>query len=272
MNKSLLLGEGALRQPTRRYAGIWVGAVTVCVAASVLFCELHFTAAPVEQTVMTAAVMILSCFMMYTSLFEAGHERACEGELYRKRAAAYEEARERVEARGEGLDAFCTHYAEEELRRVRGRVLFSAGVDTVIFDAYLDGTLARTELRALPRQKRRALRRASRLSPLDICAARLLSADGHTPRGGLVSPARRRVRRTLCALRPTVVGSLVTVAVSPEGIPMTPEAIAAALLRLFTVVWTGVRGYSAGALAVREDDCASLEGKTNLLLAYLAED
>jgi hypothetical protein len=220
---------------------------------------------------MTAAVMILCCFIMYTSLFEAGHERSCESELYQKRLEAYERAREQVESRGGSLDGFCTRFISEELRQARGRVLSAAGVEEATFCAYLKGELSREEYASLPRHKRRALRRAARMKPLAISAAQLLSGGSRTHRGGLVSVGKSRVRRTLSALLPTVVGSLVTVAVSPEGIPMTLAAAAVALLRLFTVVWTGVRGYSAGMLAVREDDCAALEGKTGLLTAFLRE-
>ena len=49
---------------------------------------------------------------------------------------------------------------------------------------------------------------------------------------------------------------------------MTPAAVVAACLRLFTVIWTGVRGYAAGAPAVEEEDKTVLECKISLLRAF----
>lgn len=262
-----------LRAPNRRYIGLWVGAATVVVAALALFCEMHLTAAPIEQTVMTAAVMILCCFIMYTSLFDAGHQRACTSESYREKAQTYTRVREEAcEGSGTGeLEAFCTRLIEEELRQARERVLGAAGEDLDTFERWQSGALTGKAFSALARRKRRAMHRAARLKPLRLSATALLSAAPSRHRQGLMSVQARRVRKTLTAQIPTVLGSLITVAVTFEGIGMTPAATVAALLRLFTVVWTGVRGYSAGSYAVCEDDCAALDGKTTLLRTYCAE-
>ncbi len=263
-----------MRAPSRRYMGLWVGFVTVAVAAAALFCEMHMTAVPVEQTFMTAAVMILCCFIMYTSMFDAGHQRSCTAAAYREKAAQYAAVRERVrsEVGTEGLDGFCTRYIAEELREARERILTAAGESLDGFEAWREAEKPRAYLRALPREKRRALRRAARLSALRLSAGMLMSEGGSAHRQAIPSVRGARVKRTVTALLPTTIGSLITVAVTLEGTAMTPAAMIAGLLRLFTVVWTGVRGYSAGSYAVSEDDAAALDCKITLLGMYCAAE
>ncbi len=258
------------RPPSRRYAGVWVGCVTVAVAAATLFCEAHVTAVPPEQTVMTAAVMILSCFIMYTSLFDAGHQKAEDSQDYTRAQDAYRTVREEIRPRMRELDAFCHAYVEEELASTRAHILERAGLTTIDYLHCRDGELSRAALRQMPRVKRRALRAAVRLKPIRLHPSLLLSGGGGNRRTPRLTAHPARVRRTAVALIPTIIGSMVTVAVTLESMDMTPGAIISGVLRIFTIVWCGVRGYAAGMRALREDDCAVLECKTTLLTAFLS--
>ncbi len=256
--------------PARRYIGVWVGIATVAVASATLFCETHLTAVPIEQTIMTAAVVILSCFIMYTSLFDAGHEKAEGGEEFRAVCNTYHAVRDTARPRMRSLEAFCRVYAERELTETRKRILEEAGLDVAAYIRYRDNALPREEWRTLPTVKRRALRRALKLKPLRLHATMLLSGGRGARRAPLLSTRPARIRRTAVALIPTILGSLVTVAVTLESMAMTPAAVISGILRIFTIVWCGVRGFSAGLHAVAEDDTAVLESKTALLSAFLA--
>lgn len=266
-------GEGLrLRPETRRYAGIWVGVLTVLSVSAAFFCEMHLTAAPVEQTAMTAAVVIFACFVMYTSMFDAGRQHGLSNEKYLALSERYESARDRTrELPGEGLEAFCTAYVAEELARSRRRLLFSAGESEEDFFRYREGTMPKEEYRARTRRRRRALRAAERLKPLRLHAATLLTVRGGERRGLTLGTGGARVCRGLKALVPTVFGSLVTVAVTLEGQTLTLPLVIAGLLRIFTLIWTGVRGYAAGAASVLAEESTVLETKTTLLSLYLAD-
>ena len=265
-------GEMRLRPQKRLYAGVGIGLLTILVAAAVFFCEMHITAAPVEQTAMTAAVTILSCFVMYTSLFDAGRQKAYTEGKYTAMKKTYETLRERAQScAGEALEVFCSAYVEEELRRSREHVLKTVGESYETFLSYQAGEMPREEFLARSRTRRRALRRAERMNPLRLSAALLLCERHGTKRGLTLSARPAQVRRITTALFPTVCGSLVTVLVTLETSALTPAAVIAGLLRIFTLIWTGVRGYTAGGASVSHDECAALETKATLLGLYLAD-
>lgn len=256
----------------RRYTGIWVGVLTVLVVAATFFCEMHMTAAPAEQTAMTAAVTVLACFIMYTSLFDAGRQKSIGEEAYRTLSENFCRLRERIgRTGGESLERFCTAYVGEELRRTRETILGSVGERYETFLAYQAGEMTRETFRALSRPRRRALCRAARLKPLRLTAAMLLCEHLGQKRGLVLSGRRGRLKRTVNALIPTLFGSLVTVAVTLEGSEPTPATVIAGLLRIFNLIWTGARGYIAGCNAVSEEESAALETKSTLLELYLGQ-
>ena len=260
-----------MHTPSRKYMGIWVGIATILVATGALFCEMHITAAPLEQTVMTAAVMILCCFIMYTSMFDTGHQKALKSPSYETTYQGYLDARKRVREEGEmdALGAFCCEYVKKELESARERILLSAGLTLAFWEGWQKGAPLQEGETPLTSRKRRALKGASRLQPLKLTSCMLLHEGIGERRQLLLNVGVARTKRIATALLPTIIGSLVTVAVTVEGMVMTPAAIVAGILRLFTVVWTGVRGYSCGVYATLEDDKNALDVKTTLLLEYL---
>ncbi len=268
MNKDPLSLDLRHMPTSRRYAGIWVGVATVMVATATLFCETHLTAVPIEQTLMTAAVVILSCFIMYTSLFDAGHEHAEDGEDYRAVLTAYHAARDAARPHLRDLEDFCRAWSEEELSESRRHLLDEVGLDISYFVRYRDDTIPKEEWRCLPRIKRRALVRAAKLKPITLHATMLLSGGRGARRAPMLSTRPARIKRAATALVPTVIGSLITVAVTLESMEMTPAAIISGILRIFTIVWCGVRGYSTGVRAVSEDDTLVLESKMALLTVF----
>ena len=98
----------------------------------------------------------------------------------------------------------------------------------------------------------------------------LLTRSGGERRGLTLTASGTRVRRALRALVPMVFGSFVTVAVSLEGQTLTLPLVIAGLLRIFTLVWTGVRGYAAGVSSVTAEESTVLETKITLLDLYLS--
>ncbi len=270
MNKDPLALDLRVKPTGRRYLGVWVGVITVAVATATLFCEAHLTAVPIEQTLMTAAVVILSCFIMYTSLFDAGHEKAEGSESYEKIRNAYYDARDSARPQMRALEHFCRTWCEQELEETRRGILERVGLDDEMYLRYRDGGIARDEWRGLSRMKRRALRQTARLKPLRLHAALLLSGGRSARRAPMLSARPAKIRRTLTALVPTIIGSLITVAVTLESMAMTPAAIISGILRIFTITWCGVRGFTAGVHAVTEDDTTVLESKTALLSAFLS--
>lgn len=261
-----------LRPETRRNMGIWVGVLTVMVVAAALFCEMHLTAAPIEQTAMTATVLLSACFVMYTSLFDAGRQKGFSAEAYRTLLGRYEGVRDRArEGAAKTLEAFCMAYVAEELKRSRRRTLLAAGETEEALEQYMAGREEKSAFRARPRACRRALRRAACMKPLRLHAPMLLSARAGERRTLILTTVPARTTRLIKALLPTIVGSFVTVAVTLEGYALTLPTVIAGLLRILTLILTGARGYAAGENSVLAEESTVLETKATLLELYLAE-
>ncbi len=262
-----------LKMPQRRYSGFWVGTLTVLVAAMVFFCELHLSAAPIEQTFVTGAVMLLCCFVMYTSLYDAGVQRAKEAPAFLDLNQSWEAVRETVRKRGDlrGLDRFATAYAEEELYEARSRYLLTFGLDMNQYQLWTMGKLPVTDLGEGASLKQKALKKAFSMKPMKLSAGALLDGGHGERRQLLLSSKEGRTKRLLFALGPTLVGCFMTVSVSLEGMELTLGAIALGLFRLFTIFWTGMRGYSAGAWSIEEEEKTVLSSRMTLLSAYLKE-
>ncbi len=264
------LKELKQKATNRRLSGIWVGILTVLVAACVFFCELKLTTQRVEQTVLVASVMLLCCFIMYTSLFDAGCQAVKETPAYQALLKTYEEEREVVRTAGclEGIEVFCTRYTKRELQEARSRLLVSNGLGMDTFSRYQCGEV----IEGLTRKQKFALKQADAMKPLKISAAMLLTGNTKERRRLLIAPGEGRAARVMMALGPTMVGCLMTVNISLEGADLSSGAIALGLLRLFTIFWTGVRGYTRGCVSTEEEDMTALENKAALLREYLKQE
>ena len=251
----------------KKYSGFFVGALTLAVAASLFFCQLRITYATVEQTVVTALVMLFGCVIMYTTQKQSGLVCGQMSPRYREAAETHRACSEEVRSRGllSSLDGFCTEYVKEELRRARNALCERACLPA----GYATASHTPETRRTLTRRQRMFLRRAERLKPLPLNASLLLSQSEQGERGALFPSGKTRAARTARALLPTLVGCFLTVSIIPDVTSLSQGDIIVAVARLFTLLLTGVKGYRTGYGQATEESLSLLIFKNAFLGAFL---
>lgn len=250
------------------YLGIFAAAATVVIFSALFFTDVSFTAAGSVSFTLSFLLLFISAYMMYASLFETGQSFSMKEEgflaLQARRDALFE--RLRTEGSQEMLFAFCRRVSAEETRREREELLhlhFTSEAEVAVWEETPKDALGRREkraLRALARQK------AVALTPRALLAERPASAR-HAPLAA--SPERLRLRRTLTFLLPLALFTLLSVSVACEVIlNPTPDAIVAYLLKLFTLLQSGIKGFRAGAGYISEDKCGYMREQCALLEEY----
>ena len=250
------------------YLGIFAAAATVIIFSALFFTDVSFSAAGTVSFSLSFLLLFISAYMMYASLFETGQSFSMREEgflaLLARRDALFE--RLRTDGSQETLVQFCRRVSAEETKRGREEILhlhFTSESEVAAWKETPKSALGRREkraLRALARQK------AVALTPRALLAERPSSAR-HAPLSA--SPERLRVRRTLIFLLPLALFTLLSVSVACEVIlNPSPDTVVAYLLKLFTLLQSGIKGFRAGAGYVSDDKCGYMREQCELLEEY----
>lgn len=271
MENGWLLPGGGKKEGARgllSYLGVFAAAATVIIFSTLFFTDVSFTAAGSVSFTLSFLLLFISAYMMYASLFETGRslaeKEAVYSELLTRRGTLFE--RLRAEGTQELLFRFCKEISAKETAREREHILhmhFATEEDVALWE--------KTPTRELDRKKRRALRALARQKAVCITPRALLaerpSAHPHSPLGA--SPEKRRLCRTVGFLLPLALFTVLSVSIACEVIlNPSPDAIVGYLLKLFTLLQSGIKGFRAGAQHVTEDKCGYMREQCALLEEY----
>ena len=243
-------------------AGKAVALITCAVTVLVTFTDVGLRGAFTEATSTDALLLLISSYLMYFSLSDAGRRSAMESEEFLKARAALDGARQAIAGdRVEELRAFCLSYSRQELDFRRRRALWELGLTEE------DATSAKSKL---TRRQKRALARIKRMKAAPVTPATLLGEGGSREAGELTAPMGARARRTLSSLLPSTVCMIFTVSVmlsAKEG--LTAVGVAEGLLKLSCLPIIGLRGYSDGYSLALGAELSWIKAKHRLLEAFL---
>lgn len=253
------------------YLGIFAAAATVIIFSALFFTDVSFTAAGTLSFSLSFLLLFLSSYMMYASLFETG--RGCA-----EREAGYKDLlsrrdrlflRLRTEGSQDSLALFCRRISEEETQRERREILhLHFFTEEEVTTAMKKGKRERTH------REKRALRALARQRAVCITPRALLAERAaKVVRAPLsVSPERNRLRRTLSFLLPLALVTVLSVSIACEVIlNPSPDAVVGYLLKLFTLLQSGIKGFRAGAEYISEDKCGYMREQCELLEEYFKE-
>lgn len=253
------------------YLGIFAAAATVIIFSALFFADISFSAAGTLSFSLSFLLLFLSAYMMYASLFETGRGYAEREngyrELHSRRSLLF--SRLRTEGNQDSLSRFCRRISEEETKRERGEILhLHFFTEEEIVTATKKGKRERT------RRERRVLhalahQRAVCITPRALLAERAAKV-ARAPLSA--SPERSRARRTLSFLLPLALVTVLSVSIACEVIlNPSPDAIVGYLLKLFTLLQSGIKGFRAGAEYISEDKCGYMREQCELLEEYFKE-
>ena len=250
------------------YLGVFAGVATVFIFSALFFTDVSFTAAGTVSFSLSFLLLFISAYMMYASLFETGRSLTEREERYTsllsRRAALFK--RLHTEGSQEKLSLFCRKISTEETQREREHLLhvhFATEEEVSLWEAKQKKELSFRERRCLYALKRQ---KAVSITPRALLAERPISSH-RAPLSS--SPERSRCRRTLLFLLPLALFTVLSVSIACEVIlNPSPNAVVGYLLKLFTLLQSGVKGFRAGIQHVSEDKCEYMREQCELLEEY----
>ena len=274
MNFDPLLSQPKKRESRRAVLstlGLLAAAATVLVFSALFFTEVSFTAQSTLSFSLSFFLLFSSSYIMYTSLFETGRGQGEKEEkftaLLQRRSTLFLALRERGDK--DSLFDFCHRYSQRETEAAREAFL----LEHLTSEEELAGW------RRIPRRRRsaamrRALRANARFRAVNVTPHMLLCEQ---PRATLRSPLSHtpeweRHRRTITFLLPLAIFTSLSVSLACQVIlDPSPDTVVAYLLKLFTLLQSGLKGFRAGFFHVTVDRCSYMEEQCSLLEEYLKE-
>ena len=245
-------------------AGKTIAIITGFVVTLVTFTEIGFMDFVAESYTTTLITMLISAYIIYFSLEDAGEKLGRESEEYLSSEKRYKEARERliVEDISELRD-FLSSYCENELSYRRRCYLFSNGISLSQYEEFIESGTA-------PKDIMKICKRAKRMKASSITPKQLLSKDRSAKSTELSNPEMRKLLRLILKLIPSTVCMIFTVSLmlgAKDG--MTPEFIIESILKLSALPIIGLRGYAEGYRYARSELPIWLDTKTQLMSGFL---
>lgn len=251
--------------------GILAAAATVIVFSALFFTEVSLSAQSALSFSLSFFLLFSSSYIMYVSLFETGRGQGEKEEkfssLTTRRAALFTALRE--QGSKETLLAFCRRLSQKETAAARQALLLRHFTTEEELAAW-----RKTPRRDRTLTMRRALLADARFRPIQITPRMLLAEQPKTAVYAPLShtPDRERHRRTLAFLLPLALFTSLSVSLVCEVIlNPSPDTVVAYLLKLFTLLHSGLKGFRAGFFHVTVDRCGYMEEQCELLEEYLKE-
>lgn len=245
-------------------AGKIIAVITLVIAVLVTFTDMTFSDLGGESFTTTLAVMLLSSYLMYFSLEDAGEREGEECDSYRDAMNKYEAARARITPEHiDGLRLFCLDYSKRELEYRRLSYLGEAGYSESDYIAFRSG-------KKFDRRATAVFRKAEGMKAIKLTPTVLMSGSHTSPRGELTDPKRRKVFDALTSLIPSTICMVFTISIiltAKED--MTLSTVIDGIVKLCALPIVGFKGMLDGYRFSKEDKASWLETKARLLDSFL---
>ncbi len=267
---NLLLLDGFMKQGVG-YAvtnsGKIIAVITLIIAVLTTFTNITFTDFGGESFTISLMVMLISSYVMYFSLEDAGESEGAGSKEYTEAKGKFVEVRKGIQPDDiEKLREFCLRYAENELNYRRKNYLCENGLTLSDLADYNGGT-------PYPVRMRRILRRANTMKAVKLTVSRLLSTSHGTPQSELAPPERGKMFSTLLSLLPSTLCTLFTVSIIlTTKSELTVSTVIDGLIKLSALPIIGFRGFLDGYRYAKDTKTTWFETKTRVLEAFLIQN
>ena len=192
---------------------------------------------------------------------------------YLKAKEDYESIRKDLRKNGklESLGEFCHEYVKNELVSAKKELLLSSGISYSEFCEKYSGKDKITLPSELSRKAKRSIIAANRIKPVHLSPDMLLSVGHNSGERRILhkAPEKKRFISTLHALVPTTVTSFFAVSIVCSVIKEPSSAVfIECLIKLFTLIWNGSKGFLMGYNNIAIDTTAYLSDCTDILTRF----
>lgn len=197
-------------------------------------------------------VLLFASYGMYVCCADGGIKSGYSTEVYKAAVARFDDLKNKIEeSMLTRMDEFCTHYVDEELRKMRMQYL---SVVCIPYDVYIEKYvhLGKDEVNALPELKesqKKAVLKANRVKRIKLTPERIMTLGKtiHTRSALAVTPD---VMKNIAFGKKIVKMSFISLCMSMVSLEiiMQPSwtVFAEVCLRLVTVVINGFTGHQEG--------------------------
>jgi hypothetical protein len=263
----LLMLDGAIKDRFSTLianAGKVIAGITLLIAILVTFTDVAFSDIRSESFTTTFIIMLISAYLMYFSLEDAGEREGEESEEYRTANKRYIATKAKITPdRIEELRGFCLDYTKKELEYRQAAFLSERGYTTKELMAFEGGE-------SFPAEATRVFKRAKRLSAIRLTPSVLLSPSRKAGFGDALDPRGKKLFGALTSLIPSTLCMIFTVSIiltAKEN--MTLSTVIDSLIKLSALPIVGLKGLLDGYSYTRETKVDWLNTKTELLLEFL---
>ena len=247
-------------------AGKIIAALTLIIAVLVTFTNMTFSDLTSENFTTVLAVMLISSYMMYFSLEDAGEREGEATEQFITATERYTAARSKITPDAiDNLRKYCLDYSKRELEYRRLAFLGERGISANDLAAYRNG-------KRFPMRTMLSLRKAERMKAVKLTPAVLMSGAKIGERGELVNPKRRKIFDALTSLIPSTVCMIFTISIILTAKDdLTVSTVIDGIVKLSALPIVGFKGMMDGFRFSKDEKSGWLETKARLLECFIKE-
>ena len=245
-------------------SGKIIATITLIVATLTTFANITFAQLFGEEFTITLIVMLLSSYIMYFSLEDAGEREGAQTKEYREARELFLSAKKKITPDDiDALREFCIEYSKNELTFRRRNYLCENGLTLKDLESYKGGAM-------YPVRMRRVLLKALGMKTVNLSVSRLLTLSHLSPRSELSPPEKNKMLSSLLSLVPSTLCTLFTASIIlTTKSELTASAVIDGLIKLSALPIIGFKGFLDGYRYAKETKSAWLETKSRVLDAFL---
>lgn len=246
-------------------SGKIIATITAVVAALITFADVSFLDLSSAEFTSSLIVLLISSYLIYFSLEDAGERLGRESKEYLSSLKKYDAAREKTEPEDVPLlREYSVKYARGELEYRIKSYLCRHGYSYGEYSTFLAHG-------SPDKRASRIFLRASRMKIRSLSVTELLSAS-RTECGELDRPEREKALAAISKLLPSTLCMIFTASlILTAKSDLTATAVIESLMKLSALPVIGFRAYVSGFNYTREHEAAWLETKARILESFFKD-
>lgn len=253
-----------------------VAVVTAAIACMLVFTDVTFLGINSKELTTSLLLILVSSYLMYFSLEEAGEKLYEESEDYKFLTKEYSAELEKISLdKLPKLRRYCEMYAEEELTYRRRQALLSSGLSDEEYEDFKksvrNGTICAKDYFSKNLKNMRVLARISKMKRLKLSPEMLL-CWGTVQNERIRDPRRGKLFMLAIKILPSTLCMLFTASVVLTAKELTPVAVIEGIIKLSALPIVGLRGYINGYNYKKDSESTWIKTKIKLLRGFLSAD
>ncbi len=254
-----------------------VAVVTAAIATMLVFTDITFLGINSRELTTSLALILVSSYLMYFSLEEAGEKLYEESEDFKNLMAEYFIELEKIGLEKLGsLREYCEKYADEELTYRRRQALLAAGLSAEEYNTFVKNegigkNAFSSDLGKKNRKKIRVLSKISKMKRIKLSPEMLLSLNSCQNKR-IKDPGRGKLFMLGLKILPSTVCMFFTASVVLTAKELSFVSVMEGIIKLSALPIVGFRGYINGYNYKKDSEAAWIKTKIKLLRGFILAD